>query len=233
MPQYKTQLKPGYYQIDKWEWAPNNHQKVTFTQKIDGYQTWLVWGDDIECPNENKNIRLKVPYYSQRDNSTEWWRECNSSTHAMLLNFLKPGSVTGDDDYIQRFVKPNGDTTDWNVHTQALRRFGIESVYRQNLDFDDLEKSLTLGFPVAIGVLHNGSLAAPTGGHVLLITGMDKDKGVFYANDSWGEGFSYTNYNGKDVEYPIYPSLDRRWLVDGDKSGWGRIIQSVDGKTKL
>ncbi|MDX2240976.1 MAG: C39 family peptidase [Leptolyngbyaceae cyanobacterium bins.302] len=231
-PQFKAELKAGTYDITRWEHAVNGHQRVTFARKISNFQTWLVWGDDIDCEKESKKVQLKVPYYSQRDNrSSEWWRQCNTSSHAMILNFLKPGSVSSDDDYFQRYIRPNGDTTDWGVHTQALRRFGIESVYRQNLDFDDLEKSLTLGFPVAIGVLHNGTLVAPTGGHILVITGIDKDKGVFYANDPWGVGFTYADHNGRRVEYPIYPSLDRRWLVDGDKSGWGRLITAINGKS--
>lgn len=202
---------------------------MTFTKKIGSYQTWIVWGDDIDLPKTTDNIiRLNVPYYSQRDNnSTEWWRQCNTSSHAMILNFLKPGSVASDDEYFKMYVEPYGDSTDWNVHTNALRKFGIESEYRQNLSYSDLEDSLRRGFPIAVGVLHKGSLDAPSGGHVLVITGMDKDRGVFFANDPWGYGFSYTDYNGKNVEYPIYPSLDRRWLVDGDKSGWGRIVTSV------
>lgn len=231
VPEFKQELKPGSYEILRWEHAPNGHQRVTFAEKQGRHQTWLIWGDDIECEGESRKIQLKVPYYSQRDNqSSEWWRQCNTSSHAMVLNYLKPGSVASDDDYFQRFVRPIGDTTDWNVHTQALKRFGIESEYRQDLDFADLEKSLMLGFPVAIGVLHKGSIAAPAGGHVLVITGMDEEKGIFYANDPWGVGFSYADHNGRSVEYPMYPSLDRRWLADGERSGWGRLITAVDGK---
>lgn len=230
-PQFKAELKAGNYEIIRSEPAVNGHQRVTFTSKISNYQTWLVWGDDITCPNDSKKVQLKVPYYSQRDNqSSEWWRQCNTSSHAMILNYLKPGSVASDDDYFRRYVDPYGDTTDWNVHTQALKRFGIDSVYRQDLSFGDLERSLSLGFPVAIGVLHKGTIAAPAGGHILVIVGMDTDRSVFYANDPWGVGFSYVDYNGQGVEYPMYPSLDRRWLVDGDNTGWGRIITAIDGK---
>lgn len=227
-PEFKAELKPGQYEIIRWEYAAGNHQRVTFQEKIGDFQTWLVWGDDVDCPGENRTVQLKVPYYSQRDNqSSEWWRQCNTSSHAMLLNFLKPGAVASDDDYFQRHVRPYGDTTDWGVHSQALKRFGIESEYRQNLDYGDLEASLLKGYPVAIGVLHKGPWNAPAGGHVLVITGMDKQRGIFFANDPWGGGFAYADHNGRGVEYPIFPSLDRRWLADGDRSGWGRVILSV------
>lgn len=175
-----------------------------------------------------REIQLAVPYYSQRDNqSSEWWRQCSSSSHAMILNFLKPGSVKSDDDYFQRFVGPVGDTTDWGVHTKALEKFGIKSEYRQNLDRQDLIESLQKGFPVAIGVLHKGAIANPIGGHVLVITGVKSDKLTFLANDPWGVPFAYDDHNGKQVEIPWNPSLERRWTADGDNTGWGRIIISV------
>jgi len=230
-PQFKTELKPGNYDILQWDYTANGHKKVTFSQKIAGYQTWVLWGDDVECDGEDKQVNLKVPYYSQRDNKEQWWRTCSTSSHAMVLNFIKPGSVTSDDDYFQKQVNPYGDSTDWTIHTNAFKRYGIDSVYRQNLDFIDLEQSLEFGFPVIIGVLHHGSVAAPSGGgHIIVIVGMDKAKGVFYSNDPWGAGFTYSDTNGNNVEYAINPTLDRRWLVDGPKTGWGRIITAVNGK---
>lgn len=231
-PKFKTELNPGTYEIIKWNYAENGHQTVTFSQKISGYQTWMVWGDDIECDGEPKHIHLKVPYYSQHDNLRQPARTCSSSTHAMILNYLKPDSVASDDEYFQKYVSPYGDSPQWSVHTEALKRFGIESVFRTDLDFDDLFHSLELGYPIVIGVCHKGPITQPdlNSGHVLAIVGMNRADGVFYANDPWGEGFEYTNKNGQGVQYPIYPSLERRWLVDGSKSGWGRLITAVDGK---
>ncbi|GAB4384323.1 MAG: hypothetical protein Kow00121_47660 [Elainellaceae cyanobacterium] len=229
-PQFKAELQPGSYDIISWEHTAAGHQKVTFAEKIGAYQTWIVWGDDIECEGEDKQIQLKVPYYSQRDNWVQPGRTCSSSTHAMLLNFLKPGSVASDDEYFRKFIGTWENSTDWSFHTRALKQFQIESVYRQDLDFKDLERSLELGYPVAIGVYHKGPIFAPMGGHVLLIIGMNKAKGVFYANDPWGEGFTYFNHNGQNIEYPINPSLDRRWLADGPNSGWGRLITAINGK---
>ncbi len=230
-PEFKTELKPGTYDIIRWEFTAAGHQKITFAEKLGNYQTWIIWGDDIECEGEDKQIRLKVPYYSQRDNLVQPGRTCSSSTHAMLLNFLKPGSVASDDEYFRKFVGTWENSTNWDFHTAALEKFGIRSVYRQNLDFEHLYHSLELGYPVAIGVLHKGPLTSPSGGHVLLITGMDKAKGIFYANDPWGKGFDYLDHNGQDVAYPINPSLERRWLADGANSGWGRLITAIEGKS--
>lgn len=229
-PQFKIELKPGTYPITRWEYTAAGHQKVTFVEKLGNYQTWMIWGDDIECEGEDKQIHLKVPYYSQRDNLEQPSRTCSSSTHAMLLNYLKPESVASDDEYFTRFIGTWENSTNWDFHTTALEKFGIQSVYRQNLDFEHLYRSLELGYPVAIGVLHKGTLTTPDGGHVLLIVGMNKAKGIFYANDPWGNGFDYSDTNGEGVEYPINPSLMNRWLADGESSGWGRLITAVNGK---
>jgi len=231
-PKFKTILAPGKYEILRWVQAEGNHQKITFAKPVAGFQTWLVWGDDVDLPGEDQNILLKVPYYSQRDNGDlprgEWFRTCNSSTHAMLANYLKPGCLPGGDrEYLEHYVLP-GDTIDWDVHTQALKRLGIVSEYRQNLDYEELENSLKRGYPVPIGVLHKGNTNAPSGGHVLLIIGMDKARDIFIANDPWGAPFSYDNHNGQRVEIPVNPSLDKRWLVDGSNSGWGRIVTRVN-----
>lgn len=229
-PEFRLEFKKGQ-SVEYLEWSPKEagHISVKLKAPVAGYQSWLFFDEHIHLPDEDKEIWLSVPYYSQRDNhSSEWWRQCNSSSHAMVLNFVKPGSVASDDDYIRRFVEPVGDTTDWGVHGQALRRFGVESAYRQDLGFDDLERSLKAGYPVAIGVYHRGSLDAPSGGHVLVICGMKP--GAFLAQDPWGAPFSYSNHNGRKVEIPISPSLVRRWLADGDNTGWGRLITVVDGK---
>ena len=224
---FKISIPPGRYEIDKWSYAEGGHQRVTFSKQLNGYNTWMVWGDDIECPDEHDNVLLKVPYYSQRDNQVEWWRTCNSSSHAMLIEGLKPGTLSGDDDYIQNHVNPIGDTTDWNVHTHCLKRFGITSEYRQDLNFADLEASLAKKYPIVIGVLHHGTMSAPSGGHCILIIGMDKANGLFIANDPWGNPFGYESHNGRNVEIPMQPSLDKRWMADGDRSGWGRIVTGV------
>lgn len=229
-PQFKTELQPGSYDILRWTYSANGHLKVTFPQPVAGYQTWLIWSDDIECDGEKRNIHLKVPYYSQRDNLVAASVICSTSTHAMILNFLKRGSVASDDEYFQKYIQTSENSANWDIHTVAYRQFGIESVYRQNLDYEDLYRSLELGLPVAIGVLHKGSISAPAGGHVLAIVGVDEANNIFYANDPWGEGFDYTNTNGEGVQYPTNPSLDHRWLADGANSGWGRLITAIDGK---
>lgn len=185
---------------------------------------------------------LKVPYQSQRDAegnaSDRWWHMCNSSTHAMLAEFLKPGCLSKpakkkklqiDDYYLTTLVDATGlETENHNAHTQALETLGIESYWSYALGFEDATRSLNAGIPFACGVAHKGSVWAPEGGHIILAIGED-DAG-WTVHDPWGAGFSYQQWNGAGVYYPREHSLRNRWLLDGPNAGWGRIVTAIDGK---
>jgi hypothetical protein len=171
---------------------------------------------------------LNVPYFPQTDNYRDANRTCNSSSCAMCLEFLKPGTLKGakgDDAYIQK-VFAIGDTTDHAVQTRVLKDYGVNSEFRYNLGFADLDRELAAGRPVAIGILHRGSLSAPTGGHICVVIGK---KGEDYVvNDPYGslnDGYTGAVTNGKGAVYKK-SDLMYRWLTKGkDKTGWGRIFK--------
>jgi hypothetical protein len=171
---------------------------------------------------------LNVPYFPQTDNYRDANRTCNSSSCAMCLEFLKPGTLKGakgDDAYIQK-VFAIGDTTDHAVQTRVLKDYGVNSEFRYNLGFADLDRELAAGRPVAIGILHRGSLSAPTGGHICVVIGK---KGEDYVvNDPYGslnDGYTGPVTNGKGAVYKK-SDLMYRWLTKGkDKTGWGRIFK--------
>lgn len=196
----------------------------------EGKNTWVVFGRHVEIDGVTPTtvpFRLNVPFYSQRDNSVQSWRTCNSSVHAMFAEFIKPGCIKGSDDfYWKNYVNPRGDTIVHSVHTDALRSLGIQSEWRVNLDYSDIDRQLERGYPVPIAVLHRGTLAAPTGGHIILVIGKQSED-EYVCHDPWGEGFGSqyeaNPYGGEGVVYPK-SSLNRRWLHAGPGSGWGRIM---------
>ena len=100
---------------------------------------------------------LAVPYFNQVDNYRDAHRTCNSSSCAMCLAFLKPGSIKGDDEYIAK-VFAIGDTTDHAVQTKVLAGYGVKSHFSYNLSFADVDRSLDAGKPVVLvsftGVLY-------------------------------------------------------------------------------
>jgi hypothetical protein len=172
---------------------------------------------------------LKVPFFPQTDNYRDSQRTCNSSSCAMCLEYFKPGTLSGakgDDAYVRK-VFAVGDTTDHAVQTKVLAGYGIKSHFSYNLSFADIDKSLDAGKPVVIGILHRGSLSAPTGGHMVVVIGK---KGEDYVvNDPYGslnDGYTGAVTNGKGAVYKK-SDLIRRWTPDGPKSGWGRIFESV------
>lgn len=176
---------------------------------------------------EPAELVLPVPYYPQTDNYTQPERTCNSSSCAMALEYFRPGTLRGpkgDDDYIRK-VFDVGDTTDHSVQTKVLKDYGIDSEFKYNLSFDDLDKELLENRPVVIGILHRGSLASPTGGHMIVVIGKNV-KGQYIVHDPYGDlydGYTSNVYNGRSAIYEKYV-LEARWTADGPGSGWGRVF---------
>lgn len=173
---------------------------------------------------------LSVPYYPQTDNYRDAQRTCNSSSCAMCLEYFKPGTLQGakgDDAYIRK-VFAVGDTTNHDVQTKVLQDYGVRSEFRYNLGFSDLDRELSAGRPVVIGILHRGTLSAPTGGHMLCVIGKSPDGKSYICNDPYGDlmsGYTTPVNKGKGAVYPV-EVLKYRWLEKGkDKTGWGRIFK--------
>ena len=175
-----------------------------------------------------KSSVLNVPYFPQTDNYTNAERTCNSSSCAMCLEFFKPGTLKGaqgDDAYVKK-VFEIGDTTDHAVQTKVLSNYGIQSEFRYNLSFADIDKELDAGRPVVIGILHRGTLQNPTGGHMCVVIGHSPDKKGYVVNDPYGSlNDNYTGpvENGKGTIYSKHV-LKYRWCPGGN-DGWGRIFK--------
>ena len=173
---------------------------------------------------KNNQIKLEVPYYSQRDNYRDANRTCFSSTCAMLLSGLKPDVISNDDEYVQT-VFEIGDTTEAWVQVRALEQYGIESEFRQDGDWGDVEELLEQGIPVPLGILHHGEVENPTGGgHWICAVGLSADKSKVLVHDPFGDLDLVTGrYISDDGKYLFYSkkNLGPRWMVEkGYSSGW-------------
>ena len=165
---------------------------------------------------------LPVPFFDQKDNGPEGWRQCQTSSIAMCLAYLKVPGIKDDVDYL-RYVNKYGDTTLQSSHQQALNELKIPHRFRTDMTREDLMAEVDKGFPVAIGVLHHGPVSAPSGGgHYLVVRGYTETHALVH--DPYGSidlvngGWSSQGIGcGKDEQYS-WKNLIPRWDIGG---GWG------------
>ena len=174
---------------------------------------------------------LQVPWYSQMDSAdrAQAARMCFSSSCAMLLQYLRPGTLAGpngDDQYLKR-VQQFGDTTDPTAQIRALSSFGIRAKFSKVAGFADLEQQINRGVPVPVGFLHRGAASAPSGGgHWLIVVGYTEDHLVVH--DPFGEADLVSGATlGGVARFARYSrrNFGPRWMVEGANTGWAVIAE--------
>jgi len=183
-----------------------------------------------------------VPWFTQRDSAqlSQRDRTCFSSSCAMLLEAIKPGTLkgaNGDDQYlavVQRF----GDTTDASAQLRALAHFGVTARLVHNADFQLLEQQINRGIPVPCGYIHRGPVERPTGsGHWLIVYGHTPTHVV--VNDPWGEPDlihgTTLNAHGMGLRFSRL-NFGRRWMVEpigggayryAPGKGWAVVVDAT------
>jgi GH24 family phage-related lysozyme (muramidase) len=173
---------------------------------------------------------LQVPFFEQLDSTTDQARRmCFSSSCAMLLEYLKPGTLkgaNGDDQYLKR-VQQYGDTTDAAAQVRALNSFGIKARFVTNASFATIEQQIAKGLPVPCGYLHRGPVTKPQGGgHWLCVVGHTPEAVIVH--DPLGET---DLINGSTLNKPARfahysrKSWGRRWQVEGTATGWAIVAE--------
>lgn len=171
---------------------------------------------------------LVVPYFPQLDNGPEGWRQCQTSSIAMCLAFLKVPNIRDDVDYL-KVVQRYGDTTSQQAHALALKALGVRARFRQNMTAGDLLAELKAGLPVAIGILHHGPASAPKGGgHYITVIGYTDTQWIVHdpygeLNMAAGGWVKQGGTTGQNQRYS-FRNTNPRWLVDGPSSGWGWVF---------
>jgi hypothetical protein len=94
---------------------------------------------------------LLVPPYLQLDSQTDQAaRMCFSSACAMLVEYMRPGTLkgpNGDDQYL-KVVQRFGDTTLVAAQLAALRHYGLKVEFSERADFELIRRQLKDGLPV-------------------------------------------------------------------------------------
>ena len=169
---------------------------------------------------------LQVPWYAQMDSAdrAQAARMCFSSSCAMLLQYLKPGTLSGgngDDQYLAR-VQTYGDTTDATAQVRALSSYGIKARFVQSAGWADIERQIATGIPVPCGFLHRGPVTAPGGGgHWLIVVGFTPTHLIVH--DPFGEADLVNGTTlGGVARFARYSrkNFGPRWMVEGPGTGW-------------
>ena len=187
------------------------------------------------------NPLIGVPYYRQRDSAqlSQRDRTCFSSSCAMLLEAIKPGTLQGanGDDQFLAVVQRYGDTTYAGAQLQALAHFGVTARLVQNADFQLIEQQIARGIPIPCGYIHRGPVDRPTGsGHWLVVVGHTPTQVV--VNDPWGEPDlihgTTLNANGMGLRFSRL-NFGKRWMVEpigggayryAPGKGWAVVVDS-------
>ena len=169
---------------------------------------------------------LPVSYEYQLDNGPTGYRECFSSSCAMLAKYY--GKVQSDKEYIEireRF----GDSTSSEAQLRALRHLGLNANFYTSGKPINLLSQLQTGRPVAVGWLHKGHVSAPSGGgHWTVLVGYEEiENGLpttWIHHDPNGEadlvngGYVKNGpTDGRAVKYSAKNWIPR-WMPDGP--GW-------------
>lgn len=207
---------------------------------------WSASPDQGSKPSPDRgsshpNPLVGVPRFQQRDSAqlAKRDRTCFSSSCAMLLEAIKPGTLqgaNGDDQYlavVQRF----GDTTDANAQISALAHYCVSARLVQNADFQLIEQQIARGIPIPCGYIHRGPVDRPTGsGHWLIVIGHTPTQVV--VNDPWGEPDlihgNTLNANGMGLRFSRQ-NFGKRWMVEpsgggayryAPGKGWAVVVDS-------
>ena len=187
-----------------------------------------IWTYRHDPPSPLGKKQLKVPYDSQHSNpSGEGWRECFSSSCAMVAKFWLPDLEINE--YLRK--RPAyGDSTDVSAQIATLNYFGLKAKFVSWGTAEKLKAQIDRGRPAPVGWLHNGPVSSPTGGgHYSVVTGYDDKTEMWIHNDSNGRadlvhgGYVTVGSGGETVAYS-YKNWNPRWMVEGTGSGWGLDI---------
>lgn len=193
---------------------------------FDEHWSGLVTDTSVKVFAVSKDLRYlrDFPYFYQRDNGPEGWRQCQTSSIAMCLKYIDFPGINDDLDYL-KIVNKHGDTTRQSTHKAALDELGIDAKFDTNYAPEDIKDEIDKGLPVVAGLLHHGTVSRPLGGgHYVVITGYSDS--YWLVQDPYGEidlvngGWERIGPTiGKDQKYS-YKNTNPRIFVSGGADGW-------------
>jgi len=147
--------------------------------------------------------RKHFTYFSQRDNLINPYVSCNSSSHAMLVDFMlrknRRGSLANDNEYVSKVYSGNygtygkNNSVSWDIQMKVVGSYGIKCRYN-NKGKEALISYLHKGYIAPANFKHKGRLKSPFGGHVAVVVDFDEDRGFLIADPFGSPMPTYVNH---------------------------------------
>lgn len=193
-------------------------------------------------PPQRLRASMRMPCYTQRDSTVagQAMRMCFSSSNAMALEAVKPGTLPGPngDDVYLKVVQRFGDTTSVQAQLKALAHFGVKADFTERASWEwllQMRKNLSAEAVYTLGFLHKGHVSNPVGGgHWLAVK--DITEANLLVNDPFGEidlvNGVYTSSKGCGLTYSrrnfnprwSVKQVGGRWL-ENPNCGYAMVIQ--------
>jgi len=193
-------------------------------EEAEWFQTWKTTGRSEQV--------YGVPHWNQLESTSGYgYRECADYAASMTAGFYN--AIKSPYEYRQvrrRF----GDTTTVYAQVNALQELGLDAQFKKDLSPEDIEIEVDANRPVMLGYLSKGDFSkgeppicdSEGCGHWLVVVGYNPDE--FVVQDPMGRPLMETG--GHDISQTgelvriSRQAFYQRWLIEGDASGWGILV---------
>ena len=166
----------------------------------------LYRGGIVRAPSE------QIKHYSQLNNYRNRYNSCNSSSHAMFVDYvlrtiLGKEGLSDDDEYVRRVYSNKygtygkNNSVSWDVQLGVVKSYGIKAKYVSGQKSELIRAITEKNLVAPANFRHKGSMYKSYGGHVVLIADYKPDKG-FLIYDPYG--YRMPNYSRQKEGQGIY-----------------------------
>lgn len=168
-------------------------------------------------------------FFDQKDNGPDGWRQCQSSSIAMCLRYLKVKGISDDVDYL-RIAMKYGISEAQETHIAALKAMGVKASFSRTRTIQQFKDQIDKGRPIAVGNYHHGPVTAPSGGgHYNVIYGYtDKAWMImdpYGSQDLVGGSWSARGHGSGRAQLYSFANYNRRVFVPSDGHGWAWFFE--------
>jgi hypothetical protein len=198
--------------------------RALLEEEAEWFQTWKTTGRSQQI--------YGVPYWNQLESTSGYgYRECADFAASMTAAFF---NVIKSPDEYRQVRRKFGDTTTVYAHINALQKLGLDAEFKKDLRPEDIEIEIDAGRPIMLAYLAKGDFSkgeppicdSDACGHWLVAVGYNRDELIVQdplARPLMEIGGHDKTQTGELVRISRQ-AFYQRWLIEGEASGWGILI---------